>query len=364
MLTQLMETVSPRLATGYRTMLNQWSTEHLPDATLHQAAQAYGQYALGDANLPRPLLMMVGYGADRADLDRSLLAELGEVVFLPQVIRDFLAIHDDVVDGDLIKFKRPTLPAALAGLAPADHPEPAAFGRHLAIYWGDLLLGLMGDLIAKADDRVRDQLWTRVSRLLRRNQRGQLTELMLQQESPADIDADTLLKVYADKAADYCYMTPFELGAICAGLDDRKRRAARSVLQAIGTASQIIDDIAGGCPQALDHDRDTIGEIMSLRRTLLLCELARLLPAGHRLASVVAGQRATAEQAAEIREAFISLGAVQATAAHAHALTKGADLAIAEIGLSTPATEYLRDLVRTRITANLEVVIDRIGHFG
>lgn len=364
MLTRLMDTVSPELAAGYRALLGRWTAEHLPASTLHDAAQVYGRYALGDANLPRPLLMVIGYGANRSHLDGSLVAELGEVVFLPQVIRDFLAIHDDIVDGDLVKFEQPTLPAALAELAPADHPDPAAFGRHLALYWGDLLFGLMGDLISQADDRVRDQLWTRLSRLLRRNQRGQLTELMLQQRPPADIDAGTLLEVYADKAADYCYMSPFDLGAICGGLDDRKRRMAAGSLQAIGTASQIIDDIAGGCPQALDHDRDTIGEILSLRRTLLLCELARALPADHRLVSVVAGQHATPEQAAEIREAFVDFGAVSAAAAHADALIKRADAAIKKIGLAAPATEYLCDLVRMRVTVSLEVITDRVEHPG
>lgn len=205
MLTRLFDRVSPELAIGYCSLLQRWTAEHIPDPMLEEAARAYCRYALGDLNLPRPLLMMVGYGADHAYLDESLAAELGEVVFLPQIIRDLLAIHDDIVDGDLVKFEQPTLPAAFAELAPADHPEPALFGQHLALYWGDLLYGLMGNLIDLADKRARDQLWTRVSQLLCRTQRGQFSELMLQHKPPAHITPGTLLEMYADKAADYCY---------------------------------------------------------------------------------------------------------------------------------------------------------------
>jgi geranylgeranyl pyrophosphate synthase len=349
------------LAQGYRDLLDRWTVEHLGGGTLDRAIREYHRYALGDKLLPRPLLMMVGYGACRTRLDGSLAAEIGDLVFLPQVIRDLLAIHDDIVDGDLVKFGQPTLPAAFAALAPSDDPSWAGFGAHVALYWGDLLYGLVGDLIGQVGLEVRDQMWARISALLRRSQRGQLNELMLQREDPIDITADTLLGVYADKAADYCYMTPFDLGAIYGGVDDRRRRAAAQALEFIGVASQIIDDIAGGCPQALDHGRDTLGEILGLRRTLLLCELARALPRDDTLAAVIAGRSATPEQAAHIREAFIASGAVKIAAAHAEKLAERADAAIAEIELAAPATEYLHDLVTVRVRNSLDVVAERVN---
>lgn len=53
---------------------------------------------------------------------------------------------------------------------------------------------------------------------------------------------------------------------------------------------------------------------------------------------------------------------MRATAAHAQALIKEADAAIEAIELAAPATEYLHDLVRMRVTESLEVIFDRVKH--
>ncbi len=288
------------------------------------------------------------------------------MVFLPQVVRDVLAIHDDIVDGDREKFARPTLPAAYTALAPPGAPPARTrHGDHLALYWADLLLGLAADLVeqAPASPEVRCRLSATVGHVLTRTHRGQLTELHLQHTHPAQIPVADLLAMYADKAADYCYQLPFTLGAILGGLDPDRLGATRTVLETVGVASQIIDDIAGGCPQVLEQGKDSIGEITQLRRTVLLCDLARRLPAGDPLQPILAGQATTPEQTAAIREAFLTFGAVTAAATRAAALADQAAAAIDRLGLAAPATAYLHDLVDVRVRHSLGVLTagDAVG---
>ncbi|MFJ1756642.1 polyprenyl synthetase family protein [Kitasatospora sp. NPDC088134] len=336
MLTDLRRQLAPLLTAGYGEAVERWTSRHLAD--LPDLATAYRAYTLADRNLNRPLLTLVGYGARRGGLGAELYDEVGPACFVAQVVRDFLAIHDDVVDGDREKFGQPTLPAVL--------------GNEAAIFFGDLLLGLVGDLIAGASipAEARHRLQTRVLRALRRVQHGQLTELALQRRPLREIRTETLLKVYADKAAEYCYVLPFEIGIVLAGESSALADAVRPVLLDIGVASQIIDDIAG---QTTGSGKDTPGELLHLRRTVLLSELSSRIPSGHPLEAALSGQTATADDIPAIREAFVSSGALHATGRRAEALADRTRAAIPTLPLGGPATEYLMDLLAARVTDNL-----------
>lgn len=336
MLTELRKRLAPILSTGYGEAVDEWTGRHIAD--LPDMTAAYHDYALADRNLNRPLLTLVGYGARRSGLGPELYDEVGPACFIAQVVRDFLAIHDDIVDGDREKFGQPTLPAVL--------------GDEAAIFFGDLLLGLIGDLIegAPIPAQARHRLHVLVLRALRRNQRGQLTELALQRRSPREVPTEILLQVYADKAAEYCFVLPFEIGTVLAGESSAIADIVRPTLEDIGVASQIIDDIAG---HITGSGKDTPGELLHLRRTVLLSELARRTPPGHPLDAVISGQTASADDVPVIREAFASSGALRATGRHAEALAGRARAAIPGLPLAGPAIEYLMDLLTLRVTENL-----------
>lgn len=328
MLTDLRTQLRPRLADDYQALTRQWTSTHLAD--LPHIAIAYQRYAAGDRNVNRPLLTLVGYGAHHDHLTPQLYDDLGLLAFVPQLVRDFLAIHDDIVDGDLTKFNQPTLPASI--------------GSDAALFTADLLLGTISDLVDHADTRARHQLHHLVATVLRRTQKGQLVELAMAERDPATIPADVLIRLYADKAAAYCYAFPFEFGAAASGTTSTE--SVRHALEGIGTASQIVDDLAGNLPGG---PKDTPGEILQLRRTVLLTQLAVRLPTEDPLADVLRGQRATAEQAAAIRDAFAATGAATATAAIAVRLARSAEDQLSTVPLGRGALAYLRDMVRARI---------------
>jgi geranylgeranyl pyrophosphate synthase len=335
-LSELRNALAPRLRAGYQDMITAWTAEHLPG--LPEVTRAYVRYAAADRNMNRPLLALVGYGAQRSSLSSELYEQAGPLCLLPQLVRDFLAIHDDIVDGDTEKLGQPTLPASV--------------GEGTALFTADLLLGMIGDLITDSPvpPAVQNQLHALVWQILRRTQRGQLTELALQLQPPGKIPIEALLGMYADKAAAYCYVFPFEVGTALAGTHDTLAVGVRPVLEDIGTASQIVDDLLGNCPGG---SKETPGEVTQLRRTVLLAELARLLPGGDPLGEVVAGQYADPQQSDAIRNAFITTGAARRAAQHAGRLAARARAALADLPLGAPTAEYLNDLIDARITAHL-----------
>lgn len=337
MLTELAGQLREHLAHDHQQLMERWTGEHLADHP--DIAAALRTYSAGDRNLNRPLLAVVGYGAHLEEIGPEQLQPLGDLVFLPQVVRDFLAIHDDIVDGDAVKFDRPTLPAAL--------------GADAALFTADLLLGLVGDLIAHADvgEDSRYQLHQLTARVLRRTQQGQLTELALTHRDPATIPGDTLTRMYADKAAAYCYLFPFETGTLAAGHQLPNPDAVRRVLEDIGVASQIVDDLEGTLPGG---DKHTPGEVLHLRRTVLLTHLADRLPEADPLRQVLVGTQANPEEAAALQVAFTTTGAAAATVATAAQLAQAADAQIPLLRIGRPARAYLHDLVQVRIYRALE----------
>ncbi len=111
MLEQAFAALSPRLTDPYVSLLGR---ELAGSPELAELYRVYVEYALRDRHLARPVLAYFGYHATSATVDFTELPTIGDGLLLAQLLRDFLAIHDDIVDEDLDKFGAPPLPVALS----------------------------------------------------------------------------------------------------------------------------------------------------------------------------------------------------------------------------------------------------------
>ncbi|MEU1896868.1 class 1 isoprenoid biosynthesis enzyme [Nocardiopsis dassonvillei] len=347
MLTTTLHRFSPPVNSLWTRTLTHW-TQDLPPH-LSGLGQDYLAYAQVDSLLPRPVLALVGAGHDQAELTDDLTERLGTVALVPQVVRDLFAIHDDIIDGDTEKFGRPTLPEAF-------RRRIGSAGNGAALFWGDMLFSLTRDLLDDADPQHRAALWDVVVECVRRTQHGQLQELLWQRELES-ITTDAVVRMYRDKAGDYCYGLPWRIGHTATGADPDQREAVARILETVGAASQIVDDLATGCPDLMNAGKDDAAEIRHLRRTLPLVELHRRIPDDHRLRPVIEGDHATDEQTEEIRLAFVTTGAAQAAARTAADLVEQAlrDLSRAQIGGAAHA--YVTDLAHQRVLHGLRPVL-------
>ena len=347
MLTFTLDRFSPPMRALWKTTLTEWA-QTLPPY-LAELGQDYLAYAQVDSLLPRPVLALVGAAHDHAEFPEDLVDRLGTVALVPQVVRDLFAIHDDIVDGDSEKFGHPTLPEAF-------RCRIGTAGSGAALFWGDLLLSLARDLLGDADPQHRAPLWEVVVDCVRRTQHGQLQELLWQREAEP-ISQDAVVRMYRDKAGDYCYGLPWRIGHTATGADPAQRETVARILETIGAASQIVDDLATGCPDLMEAGKDDPAEIRHLRRTLLMVELHQRLPDDHRLRPVIKGENATDEQVEEIRLAFVTTGAAQAAARTAADLVEGSLDELNRTGVGAAAHAYISDLARQRVLHGLRPLL-------
>ena len=139
MLDEAFATLSPRLAERYMDLL---SSELAGSPELGYLHRVYVDYALRDRLLPRPVLAYFGYHATSGTVHFSDVSTIGDGLLLAQLLRDVLAIHDDIVDEDLDKFGASPLPVALSTPDGAGSVL-AKRGKDLALYYGDFLVGVM-----------------------------------------------------------------------------------------------------------------------------------------------------------------------------------------------------------------------------
>ncbi|PSK96181.1 geranylgeranyl pyrophosphate synthase [Murinocardiopsis flavida] len=344
MLSDAFDRLSPVLRQRYRELLEREFTDSPELSDLHRL---YIDYALRDAHLPRPVLAYVGYHADSATVDFSDADTIAEGLLIAQLLRDVLAIHDDIVDEDLEKFGAAPLPVAFSG-----GERLTQHGKNLALYYADYLVGVMLRVAARLPAAAR--VSALIAEILHTNQRGQLAELLAETRPLTATSVDDLLLIGERKAAYYCYVFPFRLGALLAGHDERHIDPAAAVLTRIGTASQVIDDLTGAFPGLIDHDKDTLGEIANLRRTVplvLLAQSTRDAQVRHLLESPppLGGQ-----DAHRLRSALWN----STVPAEAVRLCDGliADITprLNGLALGAPATQYLNDLVEHRLIGSVD----------
>jgi geranylgeranyl diphosphate synthase type II len=233
----------------------------------------YLKYVSGDKFMPRPLLTYFGFSYKDNLNDFSRLNKIIPIIYLSQLVRDLLAIHDDVVDEDKFKFGNKTLPFLFSELQNTeDKNDINKFGNDLSIYFGDSLIGICFKLIndSNIEDSIRLKLVSLTSNLFILTQKGQLGELILQTAPINTINIAQVIDIHKYKAAYYCYAFPFEIGLTIGSCDIIRIEKARLAMLKIGVASQILDDVIGIFPEEFGNQKNTISDILLLRRTVPL----------------------------------------------------------------------------------------------
>ncbi|WP_395245261.1 polyprenyl synthetase family protein [Agromyces sp. MMS24-K17] len=198
----------------------------------------------------RPRLVAASYLAHGGDDD----ALLRRVAAAQQLIHVGLCIHDDLIDGDLVRHGRPNvIGRAAAAARGAGLAEAAATrqGEASGLLAGDLALNaaVLALVAAPAPDRVRLALAAAALEAIERTVAGELLDVRSETLAP---EQSTPILVARLKTASYSVSLPLRLGAIAAGVDDATTAdAIERVGTALGIAYQLGDDDLGlfGSPE-------------------------------------------------------------------------------------------------------------------
>ncbi len=357
---ELVGNVSKKIFSGYKKYVNELFIAKY-DYKITEVISKYIDYIAGDQAMPRPLLTFFGYTHQNYINWSVQLQKITPIIYLPQLVRDLLAIHDDVVDEDKSKNGLITLPLSYSRLLSLNnqHEEITNFGKNISIFLGDALIGACFGVIGeslKIKKNVKLNIYSLTAELFLLTQKGQLNELVLQKTPINKISLVDIIDVHKHKASYYCYVFPLEIGLILSGCNEKIKNNAKDMMLKIGIASQLLDDIIGIFPERFNNQKDTLSDILLLRRTAPIVLLGSHPDISQNIFKILSGKKCTYEQASLIKSEMINLGVIieikRIIKKYLHQYLSAVNV----IPFSSESKEYLTYLYDARFKKNLTVL--------
>lgn len=262
---------------------------HFADRTA--AAEAYGQefsllwqhaarHALG-GKLVRPALMVEAYDAlvaaapERGDGERPSRTTLVRLAASIELLHYSFLLHDDVIDGDLMRRGRPNLIGALLQDRDQTHPETPDAALHWArtggILMGDLLLSAAHQIFARAPlaHETRLRMLDLLDHTITESVAGEQTDVGLS-DGVVMPDLGTILAMTAHKTATYSFELPLRAAAILAGATPPVESALTSAGRHLGLAFQLQDDLLSTFGDPAEHGKDPYSDLREGKQTVIL----------------------------------------------------------------------------------------------
>lgn len=331
-----------------------------------EAARSSGRFAqdvidlLADVVLrggkrTRPVFLWWGWrgcgGEPRGNRAEAVL----RVATALELIQACALIHDDLMDGSLLRRGAPSAHVAFADQyrAAGLRGNADAFGASAAILAGDLALVWADDLFETAglDAKARRAVVPPWQAMRTETIAGQYLDLY-GQGTGVNSPEESLRVAYL-KSGLYTVERPLHLGAAMAGAGPDLIAALRRAGRSAGVAFQLRDDLLGvfGGP---DHTGKPVGEDIKDGASTYLVAIALQRARAHsrygaeqRLRDALGNRSLSADELQEVRELLTGLGAVAAVEARIDQLTASALTALGQAGLVPPAEQRLSELLRS-----------------
>lgn len=156
-------------------------------------------------------------------------------------------IHDDVMDGSVLRRGGPSMHERFAGRHATGglRGDGATYGRSMAVLAGDLALAWADDLLAEAplEDLTRRRVQVQWRATRAEMVAGQ--QLDLQAQALGRPSVESAVRIAYLKSALYSVERPLAIGAALATADEEAVRALRAVGRWAGLAFQLRDDVLG-----------------------------------------------------------------------------------------------------------------------
>jgi geranylgeranyl diphosphate synthase type II len=181
-------------------------------------------------------------------------------------------LHDDVIDGDLVRRGRPNLVAAVA----AEHPQ---HGSQAAAHWGNTAAILMGDLflsgvyqtIARLDvgPEARERLFAIVDHTIGETVAGEFVDVGLADGAIAP-ELATIVDMSANKTSAYSFELPLRAAAVLTGVGRAAEDELAAVGRHVGLAFQLQDDLLSVFGDPARHGKDPHSDLREGKETALM----------------------------------------------------------------------------------------------
>lgn len=260
-------------------------------------AQSYGPEFTGlwtqaaahvtGGKLVRPVLFLEAYDALRWAAESSAtygdpalsepLIDRAEVLKIAAAIEGLhftFLLHDDVIDGDLLRRGQLNLIGDLAFTEQGREPSPQRlhWAQTGGILAGDLLLAATHQVFARIDapTDIRTRLLDLLEHTIVETTAGEFTDVGLS-DGLVTPDLNTVLAMTRRKTASYTFEFPLRAAVILAGGSSELELALSAAGSHLGLAYQLQDDLLSvfGDPQI--HGKDPYTDLREGKQTAIIC---------------------------------------------------------------------------------------------
>ncbi|MCH2155522.1 MAG: polyprenyl synthetase family protein [Opitutales bacterium] len=293
-----------RLESALARQANQLSEKLSITPILQPLFESLHKAILSPGKRIRPALLMATFKAFQENSNETIIPDyVYEIAGAIELFHAFLLIHDDVIDNSMSRRGEPTLHKRIETI----HQARPRNAEHIAVVFGDIVHGYVFELITNSsipDERLRPVI-QKVARMAQWTGTGEILELALWDRYLNDIPEDWIHSVYHLKTGVYTIESPIQVGAILAGQSKSSLSDISRLIQPIGVAFQIENDLH---EVSLDLERfqDLVYDLKCGVKTLFVKRLHALLKPTDRvfLDEILSGQRCPFEHTARLHELF------------------------------------------------------------
>ncbi len=216
----------------------------------------------------RPMLFLSSYrifGGDRPFDNHSVL----RAALSLELLHAFILIHDDVIDQSERRRGLPTF-HKLVEERLGKNPEAARVGGNVAVVIGDILFAMSLDTLRSTDfpQELRDSALSHSLRYISDTGAGEIYDILLGTRDIARVAETDIERMYTLKTTRYTFEAPLVLGALLAGASEDLLRELAELIEPVGLAFQIQNDLIEY--QQFKGDRLRQTDILEGKKTLLL----------------------------------------------------------------------------------------------
>ncbi len=216
----------------------------------------------------RPMLLLGSYrvfGGERLFDDSSLL----RAALSLELLHAFILIHDDVIDQSERRRGLPTFHKLVEERLGKFQGAPRV-GENVAVVVGDILFAMALDTLRSTDfsRELRDAALSHFLRYISDTGAGEVYDILLGTRDIARVEETDIMRMYTLKTTRYTFEAPLVLGALLAGADEDLLRELAELIEPVGLAFQIQNDLIEYHQFKGNRLRQT--DILEGKKTLLL----------------------------------------------------------------------------------------------
>ena len=230
------------------------------------------EHALGGKLIRPRLLLDLVHALTPAPLTADESRRAVDIAAHVELLHFAFLLHDDVIDGDLIRRTGPNLIGALAARRTGDSAEPALhWARSSAILLGDLLLSsaVLGFARADVPPRTRERLLSLLEQTIFETVAGEHADVALSDGIIAP-DLRTILATSAYKTSTYSFVLPLQAAAVLTGSSAATEERLASIGRHLGLAYQLQDDLLSVFGDPHEHGKDAFSDLREGKETAII----------------------------------------------------------------------------------------------